>query len=72
MSTIQVYKQQSVPEKILIAGLPSKKETNLATNGIKCMICSDSKVPCIFDESRKPLVLKCRVWPQVVANTSSC
>lgn len=60
MSTIQIHKQlESTSATVQTRKLLEKKGTKPETHGVRCIICTNPKVPCVFDEDGKPLVLKC-------------
>lgn len=61
MSTIQIEKErQPEPQKNLVVDLPVREGEKLYEHGLsKCIICSKPKIPYIFDQDKKPLVLRC-------------
>ncbi|WP_162858659.1 hypothetical protein [Candidatus Nitrosotenuis aquarius] len=60
MSTIQIQGEwEPSPAKTLASCWPVKEGKTQQANLYRCIVCSNLKTPCTFDENDKPLVLRC-------------
>ncbi len=58
MSQLTFETRQPEPTKSLVESLPVKEGKKLE-RVVTCIICSSPKTPCILDENKDPLVLRC-------------